>query len=84
MYYNNYENGETIICPYCGKEYTPSYEDTFIGGELIECYAEELQFCRCDKCNKKFSVFPSYTWKYETNTIEGEMTEEEAEEKGYA
>lgn len=26
--YWNYEDDENIVCPYCGKEYEPSYEDT--------------------------------------------------------
>ena len=33
--YWNYEDDENIICPYCGKEYEPSYEDTYIGNECM-------------------------------------------------
>lgn len=33
--YWNYENDENIICPYCGQEYEPSYEDTYIGGDRL-------------------------------------------------
>ena len=51
--YWNYEADENIICPYCGQEYEPSYEDTYIGGELADCYTEEKKTYTCDKCGKK-------------------------------
>lgn len=38
--YWNYEDDENIICHYCGEEYEPSYEDTYIGGEPVDCYTE--------------------------------------------
>lgn len=36
--YWNYEDDENIICHYCGEEYEPSYEDTYIGGKPVDCY----------------------------------------------
>lgn len=80
--YVNSEYSENIICPYCGEEYEPSYEDTYIGGECIDCYDENNeQICTCDVCNKKFKLFGERTWEYSTETIDGEMTDEEFEEK---
>ena len=77
--YSNYEIGTNITCPYCGKEYEPSYEETYIGGEPVECYEEGLQEFTCDHCGKRFKMQASLTWSYETETIDGEMTEEEWE-----
>ena len=43
----NFENSEKIICPYCGREYEPSYEDTYIksfilfGDESLRYYFTE-------------------------------------------
>ena len=31
--YSNSEISQNIVCPYCDKEYEPTYEDTYIGGE---------------------------------------------------
>ncbi len=39
--YWNEEDDENIICPYCGKEYEPSYEDTYIGDDCVDCYTED-------------------------------------------
>ena len=39
--YWNYEDDENIICPYCGEEYEPSYEDTYIGDDCVDCYTED-------------------------------------------
>ena len=79
--YWNEEDDDKIICPYCGEKYEPSYEDTYIGGELIFCYSTDVQTCRCDKCHKKFTVEGYHAgWKYQTETIDGEMTEEEHEQ----
>ena len=79
--YSNSEIGQNIICPYCGKEYEPSYEETYIGGEPVECYKEGSQGeFTCDECGKKFVLYASFTWEYETETIDGEMTEDEWEE----
>lgn len=78
--YWNEEDDDTIICPYCGKSYEPSYEDTCIGGELVDCYTEDDQEFVCDKCGKKFTMYGYQTgWKYYTETIDGEMTIEEWE-----
>lgn len=41
MSYWNEEDSEKIICPYCGEEYEPSYEDTYIGDEPVDCYTED-------------------------------------------
>ncbi len=78
--YWNEEDDTVIICPYCGEEYEPSYEDTFIGGERVHCYTEDTQIYTCDECGKKFTMYGYQSvWKYHTETIDGEMTEEEHE-----
>lgn len=78
-WYWNEENDNEIICPYCGEKYDPSYEDTYIGGKCVDCYAEyETQEVTCDECGKKFTVTPyQRDWQYKTETIDGEMTEVE-------
>ena len=69
--YWNYEDDENIICPYCGEEYEPSYEDTYIGDDCVDCYT----------CGKEFTMYGYQTgWKYRTETIDGEATEEEIED----
>lgn len=50
--YWNEEHGENIICPYCGEEYEPSYDATYIGGENVNCYTEIVHTYTCDKCEK--------------------------------
>lgn len=78
--YRNYEDDENIICPYCGQEYEPSYEDTYIGGEPVDCYTEDMETYTCDKCSKKFTMYGYQAgWKYRTETIDGEATNEEVE-----
>lgn len=79
--YRNYEDDESIICPYCSQEYEPSYEDMYIGGESVDCYTEDTETYTCDKCGKKF-IMCGYQagWKYHTETIDGEATDEEIEE----
>lgn len=67
-------NKELIVCPYCGKEYTPSFEDTYIGGVRVTCYKEMLQEFTCDNCHKRFRLYSTMTWDYETRTIDGEMS----------
>lgn len=80
--YWNEEDCDVIKCPYCGKEYEPSYEETYIGGEPVECYGEEYQEFICDECGKKFSLTPYQKgWYYTTETIDGEMSEDEWEER---
>ena len=79
--YYNCEDSEYIICPYCGKEYDPSYDDTWIGDEGVDCYTEDTNFYVCDVCHKKFSLTPYMAnWRYRTETVDGEMTEEDADE----
>lgn len=80
--YWNEEDDSQIICPYCGKKYEPSYDDTIIGDKIAECYSEEeTQEFVCDMCEKKFTMTPYLSgWKYRTETIDGEMTEDEWEE----
>ena len=79
--YWNEEDNDFIKCPYCGAEYEPSYEDTWIGDKCVNCYTEDTQFVVCDECGKKFSITPYQpSWAYRTETIDGEMTEEEHEE----
>ena len=48
--YWNCEDDENIVCPYCGEEYEPSYEDTFIGDDYVNCYTEDTNTCTCEKC----------------------------------
>lgn len=79
--YWNEENSDLIICPYCGKEYEPMYEETYIGGKEVDCYKEgEQGEFTCDECGKKFRLSAELKWKYITETVDGEMTEEEHEE----
>lgn len=76
----NWEDDTLIKCPYCGEEYEPSYEDTWIGDKSVNCYMEETQTFICDNCKHKFTVTPyQEEWRYKTETIDGEMTEEEHE-----
>lgn len=82
-WYWNQEDSVDIVCPYCGKEYTPSYEDTYIGDEGVDCYTEDEEIYTCDACGKKFKMSGYTEWRYCTETIEGEATEEEAEENGW-
>ena len=78
--YWNYENSEDIICPYCGEIYTPSYTDLVIGGNPVNCYTEDTREYVCDVCGKRFSMWGYHvSWKYHTETIPGQMTEEEWE-----
>lgn len=78
--YWHYEDDENIICPYCGEEYEPSYEDTYIGDDCVDCYTEDTNTYTCDKCGKKFTMYGYQAgWKYRTETIDGEATEEEVE-----
>lgn len=79
--YWNYEDDENIICPYCGKEYEPSYEDTYIGDDRVDCYTEDTNTYTCEKCGKKFTMYGYEAgWKYRTETIDGEATKEEVED----
>lgn len=78
--YSNWEYSRDITCPYCGKEYTPEYE-MMIGEDPIDVYEEEPQECTCAECGKRFLITPELEWYYNTQTIDGEMTEEEYEEK---
>ena len=77
--YWNFERGKEIICPYCGMRYKPSYDDTYIGGKGVDCYTEDEDEYTCDRCGKKFTLRPYIEWKYETETIDGEATDEEVE-----
>ena len=79
--YWNYEDSDKIICPYCGEEYEPSYEDTYIGGELVNCYTEDKETYTCYKCGKKFTMYGYQSgWMYYTETIEGQATDDEIED----
>lgn len=80
--FRNWECSSVIRCPYCGREYEPTYEETYIGDEPVDCYNEGVkQMFTCDDCGKKFTMIASFSWEYETETIDGEMTEEEWEER---
>lgn len=77
-YYWNQEDETVIVCPYCGQRYKPSYEDTFIGTKIVDCYTEDTETYVCDECGKKFTMYGyQCDWKYVTETIDGEMTQEE-------
>ena len=81
-WYWNTEDDEFIKCPYCGAEYEPSYEDTYIGHKSVNCYTEDEEEYVCDDCGKKFTMYGYQSgWKYHTETIDGEMTDEEWEEQ---
>ena len=80
--YWNEEDDKEIICPYCGEKYTPTYDETIIGDKYVNCYTEEVQTVTCDSCAKKFTIEPYLSeWSYRTETIDGEMTEQEHEEE---
>ena len=81
-WYWNTEDSDIIICPYCGMAVKPSYEETYIGDVCVDCYTEgEVQTVTCDGCGKKFTIEPYQRgWNYKTETIDGEMTEEEWEQ----
>lgn len=81
FWYWNEEDDSEIICPYCGKSYAPSYEDTYIGDKSVDCYTEDEKEYTCDKCGKKFTM-RGYKggWMYHTETIDGQVTEDEYEE----
>ena len=77
--YSNWDYDRDIICPYCGKSYTPEYE-LWIGDSRIDVYEDgKEQECTCEECGKRFRVTPEMQWYYTTETISGEMTEEEHE-----
>lgn len=78
----NEETSDKIVCPYCGEEYEPSYDDTYISGEFVDCYTEDKKTYTCEKCGKKFKMYGYQArWEYCTETIDGEMTEAEHEAK---
>ncbi len=81
-WYWNTEDDDMIICPYCGMTVKPSYEDTYIGDKCVDCYDEgNVQTVTCDGCDKKFTIEPYQSgWSYKTETIDGEMTEQEHEQ----
>ena len=79
--YWNYEDSDKIICPYCGEEYEPSYGDTFIGGESVNCYTKDKKKYTCDACGKKFTMYGHQAgWMYYTETIKGQATDDEIED----
>lgn len=80
--YWNTEDDYLIICPYCGQETKPSYEDTYIGNVCVDCYSEKVQTVTCDSCGKQYTIEPYQSgWNYKTETIDGEMTQEEWERR---
>lgn len=79
--YWNTEDDYDIICPYCGETYKPSYDETIIGDKIADCYTEDTETYTCDNCGKKFTMYGYQAgWKYHTETIDGEMTDEEWED----
>lgn len=61
---------QNIVCPYCYEDYEPTYEDTWIGDKQVDCYTEDTQIVKCDKCGKKFSIVGFVSWMYETEEVE--------------
>lgn len=50
----------------------------WIGDDDIDVYEDgNEQECTCEECGKRFKVIPELQWYYTTETIPGEMTEEE-------
>ena len=80
-WYENIERDTDIVCPYCGETYDTIYGEAYINDESVECFVEVEQKFTCENCGKKFKLMPYIEWKYETKTIDGEMTEEEHDEK---
>ncbi len=77
-WYSNFKCADLIICPYCGKRYEPTYDSTLIGNESVDCYKEgELGEFTCDECGKRFTLFAEMKYIYTTETLDGEMTDEE-------
>ena len=78
--YWNEEDDGMIVCPYCGIIVKPSYDETYIGDVCVDCYNEgKEQTVTCDGCSKKFTIEPHLVWRYKTETIDEEMTEQEHE-----
>ena len=80
--YWNTEDDDNIICPYCGNEYEPTYDETIIGDKIADCFTEKPQIFTCSYCFHRFTMTGYLAgWKYVTETIDGEMTEQEHEDK---
>lgn len=54
--YWNWEDDSDIICPYCGEVYEPSYEETYIGDKIADCYTEDTEIYTCDCCHRRFEM----------------------------
>ena len=81
-WYSDWQCDTDIVCPYCGEIYKPTYEETYIGGEAVDCYKEgEQGEFTCDDCGKRFTLSAEVTWLYTTETIDGECTEDEYYER---
>ena len=61
---------QEIVCPHCCETYQPTYEDTWIGDTQVDCYTDDIQIVKCDKCGKKFSIVGFEVWMYETEEVE--------------
>lgn len=80
--YWNWEDDSDIICPYCGEVYEPSYEETYIGDKIADCYTEDTEIYTCDCCHRRFEMRGYQVgWNYYTETIDGELSEKEHENK---
>lgn len=76
----NYLVMPTDVCAAVSLE-IPHYVGIYVPGEPVDCYTEEKKTYTCDKCGKKFTMYGYQAgWKYQTETIDGEVTEEEVEE----
>ena len=72
---SSYENdvySKDIVCPYCNKVYKPTYDETYIGGVVANCYTEDTKEYTCNKCGNRFKMTGILDWEYHTETIEGE------------
>ncbi len=63
---------QNIVCPHCYAEYEPTFEDTWIGDEIVDCYTGDIQIVKCDKCGKKFSIVGFEAWMYETEEVDSD------------
>lgn len=81
-WYWNIEDSDLIICPYCETASKPGEGEVRIGNTRVDRYIEKQQTVTCDICGKRFTILPHRAdWRYVTETIDGEMTEEEWEDR---
>ena len=81
--YWNSETGTKIRCSYCKTEHEPSYEDTYIGGENVNCYTEVTKIYQKNSENTLTSIGgEQFTLAIiAKETIDGKATAAKANEK---